>query len=203
MIPNFVVHLLSGGLDSVVMLYDLVGEGSKVHCVLLDYEQRHIKELEFAKLHCARLKVEFTRIKLPQLRGSLLTDGSNTFVVPNRNAILLSLAVNIAVKAEAELVTFAANKDDEEVFPDCRSAFILAFNEMLKAAGLTVQVAAPYIDKSKAWIAALGSNIGVTLNDTWSCYQGGLQPCGICPACLKRQEAILANHVEKVHGALP
>lgn len=192
MIPTFVVHLLSGGLDSVVMLYDLVGEGSKVHCVLFDYEQRHIKELEFAKLHCKRLSIEFTLIKLPQLRGSLLTDGSNTFVVPNRNAILLSLAVNVAVKAKAELVTFAANKDDEEVFPDCRQGFILAFNEMLKAAGLNVQVAAPYIDKSKAWIAALGNNIGVTLSDTWSCYQGGLQPCGKCPACLKREAAINA-----------
>lgn len=187
---NFVVHLLSGGLDSVVMLYDLVGEGTKVHCVLFDYQQRHIKELEFAQRHCERLNVLYTKITLPQLRGSTLTDGSGTVVVPNRNAIMLSLAVNLAVEAKADLVTFAANQDDEEVFPDCRVSFVEAFNQMLKAAELKVQVAAPYLDKRKSWIKRLGDDMGVRLDETWSCYAGGLQPCGECPACKKREAAL-------------
>lgn len=188
--PKTIVHLLSGGLDSVVMLYDLIGQGRKVHCVLFDYKQRHVQELEFAKLHCRRLGVLYTVITLPQLSGSELTDGSGSVVVPNRNAILLSLAVNMAVAAGAESVTFAANKDDEAGFPDCRMAFIQAFNLMLLNAEIHVEVCAPYLDKSKAWIAALGQEIGVRISDTWSCYRGGEKPCGECPACQKRNAAL-------------
>jgi 7-cyano-7-deazaguanine synthase len=184
------MHLLSGGLDSTVLLYDLIGQGCKVHCVLFDYQQRHVQELTFAKLHCHRLSVLFTTITLQQLRGSTLTDGTGGVIVENRNAILLSHAAHLAAVAGAELVTYAANKDDEEVFPDCRQSFVEAFNKMLDAAGVRVHVAAPYLSRSKAWIAGLGREIGVALNDTWSCYEGGEAPCGKCPACVKRNEAL-------------
>ncbi len=187
-----IVHLLSGGMDSTVLLYDLHGEGEHVHCVLFDYGQKHKQELEFAKLHCQRLGVLFTTIMLPQLKGSTLTDGSGGVIVPNRNAIMLSLAVNLAVCAKAELVTFAANKDDEETFPDCRNDFVTAFNAMLKSAEITVQVCVPYIDKPKWWIARKGSDMGVVMSQTWSCYRGGDVPCGECEACKKREAALCA-----------
>ena len=190
MIPKTIVHLLSGGLDSVVMLYDLHGQGCNVHCVLFDYEQRHVQELEWARHHCHRLNLLFTTISLPQLKGSTLTDGIGGVVVPNRNAIFLSHAVNVAVCAKAESVTFAANKDDETIFPDCRMAFVQAFNIMLIAAEIPVEICAPYFDKSKAWIVARGRDLGVDFNETWSCYRGGLQPCGECEACKKREEAM-------------
>jgi 7-cyano-7-deazaguanine synthase len=189
MIKTPIVHLLSGGMDSTVLLYDLHGEGELVHCVLFDYGQKHKQELEFAKLHCRRLGVLFTTVILPQFKGSQLTDGAGGNVVPNRNAILLSHAVNLAVCAGARLVTFAANSGDAENFPDCRPDFVAALNNTLKAAEINVQICVPYIDKSKAWIARLGSDIGVKLNETWSCYRGGKEPCGECEACKKRIEA--------------
>ncbi len=192
MIPNPVVLLLSGGLDSVVLLYDLVEQGRVVHCVPFDYGQRHVQELNWAKHHCHRLGVLFTVISLPQLKGSELTDGTGGVIVPNRNAIFLSHAVNVAVVAGAETVYFAANKDDEAVFPDCRMAFVQTFNNMLRTANIAVEVCAPYFDKSKAWIAAKGRDLGVSFSETWSCYRGGLKPCGECAACKKREEALCA-----------
>jgi len=189
MITKYAIHLLSGGIDSTVLLYDLIGQGVRVHAVLFDYGQRHVQELEFAKLHCRRMDVMFTTITIQQLRGSVLTDGSGSYVVPNRNAILLSHAVNLAVSAGADTVTFAANKDDAANFPDCRPEFVQAMNAMLKAQQVDVEICAPYISKSKAWIVALGQEIGVRLTDTWSCYAGGATPCGTCDACRKRKEA--------------
>jgi len=191
MTKKFIMHLLSGGLDSTVMLYDLVGQGHKVHCVLLDYRQRHVQELTWARLHCKRLGVLFTTIEVPQLRGSELTDGSGGVVVPCRNAVFISLAVNLAVAAESDTVTFGANKDDSARFPDCRLAFVQTFNTMLLTAELPVEVCAPYLDKPKSWIASLGQEIGVRLDETWSCYAGGVRPCGKCLACKKREAALL------------
>lgn len=190
MIPKFIIHLLSGGMDSVVMLYDLIGQGHKVHCVMFDYKQRHVKELEFAKWHCEWQKVSFTLVELPQLKGSELTDGSGGVIVPNRNAILLNVAVNIAVASKADCVTFAANSDDESVFPDCRKAFVEAMNASVKASGYDVEICAPYLDKAKWWIGAKARDMRVPLTETWSCYRGGEKPCGECPACLKREAAL-------------
>lgn len=177
-------------MDSVVLLYDLIGQGHNVHCVLFDYGQRHVKELDFAKWHCEWQKVLYTLIKLPQLQGSELTDGSGGIIVPNRNAILLNIAVNLAVTAKADTVTFAANADDETVFPDCRRAFLEAINASVKAAGYNIEICAPYLDKAKWWIGAKARDMRVPLTETWSCYKGGEKPCGDCPACLKREAAL-------------
>ena len=191
MTPTTIVHLLSGGMDSVVMLYDLqANKGNFIHCVLFDYKQQHVQELTWAKHHCVRLGVLFTTIEIPQLRGSSLTDGNGGVVVPNRNAILLSLAVNVGVEVGAELITYACNKDDEAMFPDCRMAFVKAFNALLSESQINIEVCAPYMNKAKWEIADLGRQLGVNLDETWSCYKGGQSPCGECPACLKREEAL-------------
>lgn len=190
MIPKTIVHLLSGGFDSVVMLYDLHTQGHKVHCVLFDYKQRHVQELLWAKHHCHRLDVMFTTMEIPQLKGSELTDDKGGVVVPNRNCILLALAVNVAVSAGADTVTYACNKDDESLFPDCRTAFIQLFNTMLTTQKVNVEVCAPYIDKKKWEIMDLGRQLGVNFDETWSCYRGGDKPCGRCHACLVREEAL-------------
>lgn len=115
MLPKTIIHLLSGGLDSVTMLYDLHGKGERVHALLFDYGQKHVQELTWAKHHCQRLGIMFTTIDLPALRGSELTDGTGGVVVPNRNCILLSLAVNLAISAGADTVTYACNADDESL----------------------------------------------------------------------------------------
>lgn len=188
--PKTIIHLLSGGMDSVVLFYDLLDQGHNVHCVLFDYGQRHVKELDFAKWHCDWRKTLYSSIKLPQLRGSELTDGSGGVVVPNRNAILLSVAVNLAIAAKADSITFAANADDESTFPDCRRAFVDAMNASVKAAGYDVEICAPYLDWPKWKIGAKAQDMRVPLTETWSCYRGGEKPCGECPACIKRESAL-------------
>lgn len=190
MIPKTIIHLLSGGLDSVTMLYDLHGNGERVHALLFNYGQQHVQELLWAKHHCHRLGVLFTVSDIPQLHGSELTDGEGTIVVPNRNCILLSLAVNLAVSTGADAVTYACNADDEAMFPDCRMAFVRAFNEMLRASEIKVEILAPFIDKPKWWIVGLARVLGVPIHETWSCYRGGAQPCGECPACKQREKAL-------------
>lgn len=185
MIPKSIIHLLSGGLDSVTLLYDLHTKGHSVHCLLVDYKQKHIKELTFAKGHCRRLGVMFTTIELPELGG--LTD--ENWIVPNRNAILLSLAVNLAVKAKADTVTIGCNKEDEVAFPDCRQAFIQMFNTMLCTAEVQVEVCAPFLDWPKCKIAGLANELGVPKHEIWTCYRGGDKPCMECLACWKLELA--------------
>lgn len=186
-----IVLLLSGGPDCVTLLYQMVSEGHRVHCLLANYGQHHADaELTMARYHCHRLGVLFTTIELPQLHGSTLTDGKGTVVVPNRNAILLSHAVNVAVTAGADTVMYGANKEDEILFADCRMAFVQAFNILLLNSQINVEVCAPYIDKPKWAIMDLARQLGVELHMTWSCYEGGKEPCGKCLACQKREEAL-------------
>ena len=186
MIPKTIIHLLSGGLDSVTLLYDLQQQGHIIHCVLADYKQQHVRELTFAKGHCRRLGVQFTTLELPQLGG--LT--SESWIAPNRNCILLSLAVNQAIQRGFDTLTIGCNKEDESGFPDCRMAFIQLFNTMLQTQGVDVEICAPYIDWSKAKIARHGADLGVKSNDIWTCYKGGAEPCGECPACVKLNLAL-------------
>lgn len=186
MIPKFIVLLLSGGLDSVTLLYWLHAFGHEIHCVLFDYKQWHSQELTFAKIHCHRLRLLYTTIELPALGG--LTE--ENWIVPNRNAILLSLAVNLAVKIKADTVTIGCNADDEAMFPDCRQSFINAMNHAVKQAGYDVEICAPFMCKRKWEIGGLARELGVKSSEIWSCYVGGAHPCGECPACLKLKEAL-------------
>lgn len=186
MTPKTIIHLLSGGLDSTTLLYDLCGEGHKVHCLLFDYKQRHVQELVFAKGHCHRLNVLFTTIQLPELGG--LTDDS--WIVPFRNPIMLSIAVNVAVHAKADEITIGCNKDDRDEFPDCRWEVFDAMNHAIKLSGYDVQIAAPYLELKKWQIADIAKTIGVPTHDIWTCYRGGDKPCGKCPACKKLKVAL-------------
>jgi 7-cyano-7-deazaguanine synthase len=141
MIPKTIIHLLSGGLDSTVLLYDLVHQGHLVHAVVFDYHQLHVQEINFAAEHCDHLEIKRTFVSLPRLRGSLLTGEAGAgYVVPNRNAILLSFAANLASAAGAESVTFGSNRDDADGFPDCRRPFVEALNRTLVAAEVPVEV---------------------------------------------------------------
>lgn len=190
MIPKYIVLCLSGGLDSVTGLYDAKDQGCEIHCVSFDYGQRHVQEIECARYHCRRLDIPLTRITIPQLKGSTLTDGTGGFVVPLRNTVFLGHATHLAAAEGAEAVTYYCNKDDAELFPDCRPEFVKSFNAMLKAQEISVEVCAPYIQKAKWWIAGRARDLGVEINQTWSCYKGGKEPCGECEACKKRQNAL-------------
>lgn len=187
-----IVHLLSGGLDSVTMLYDLKKQGHNIHCLLFDYEQKHSQELDLAEYHANACQLMFTTIQLPDLGG--LTEKS--WIVPNRNCIMLGLAVNLAVRAGADTVTIGCNKDDEAAFPDCRMAFIQLFNTMLTTTETPVEVCAPYIDWPKWKIVAQARNLGVPLDKIWTCYQPTeTGPCGTCAACVKLEKAFNVEHI--------
>lgn len=174
-----IIHLLSGGLDSVTLLHKLHGEGHSIHALMVDYGQAHIKELEFADFHCKRLGVLSSKIKLPSLGG--LTEQS--WIVPNRNAILISLAVNLAVKASADTVTIGCNASDAEMFPDCSSEFLSSINATIRAAAYDIEVCAPFLDTPKWVIGGLAREMGIGSDATWTCYVGGDEPCGKCHAC--------------------
>jgi len=188
----YIVHLLSGGLDSVAMLYELV-ETSHVHCLMFDYGQVHRDELKWAKIHAERLHLKYTIAELMQVKHlfqhSALTDGSGSNIVPNRNAVFLHIAAGIAFSIGADLVTIGCNKDDRANFPDCTPQFIATINASLKESKIKVEVCAPYSALTKTQIVARAKEKGWPFRDSTSCYRG--TNCMECDACIKRAEALL------------
>jgi 7-cyano-7-deazaguanine synthase len=204
------IVIVSGGLDSVTLAYLLHTEGYHLHLLAFDYGQRHKKELTFAALCAQRLEAAFDIIDVSHLgtylKGSALTDdiavpdghyAAPTMaitVVPNRNAIMLALAYGIAVAEQAELVAIGAHGGDHFVYPDCRPAFIAAFDAMERRAveGFghpALRLEAPFLHMGKHQIVSLGRTLQVPFQDTWSCYKGGERHCGTCGTCVERREA--------------
>lgn len=210
------VVIVSGGLDSVTLAYKLASEGDQLTVVAVDYGQRHIKELAYASDCAAALDARFIRVDLrafgAQLKGSALTDrevavpfghytslSMRATIVPNRNAMLLSLAFAVAVAQETDRVAYGAHRGDHPVYPDCRPAFVAAFLAMERVAleGVRdVALAAPFIDWTKAEIVRLGDRLGVPFEATWSCYGGERDHCGRCGTCVERKEAFELAGVE-------
>lgn len=202
------VCALSGGMDSTTLLYHLLDEGYRALAISFDYGQKHRKELRYASRTCRKLGVEHTIIDISALGRILgpnaLTDQATAVpagpyaqenisqtVVPNRNMIFLSIAGGYAVAEKADILAVAVHAGDHAIYPDCRPDFIEKFGEALKAGNFhQVFVHAPFINMSKSEIAALGHKIGVDFSDTWSCYEGGDEPCGVCGTCLERAEAL-------------
>lgn len=179
--------LLSGGLDSTTLLHETHSAGEEVFCLLVDYQQRHKRELLFAEDHCAKLGVQSATLELPNLGG--LTQES--WIVPNRNLILISIAANVASKIGADSILIGCNADDSSMFPDCRTEFIQAAEKAIRSAGYNITVSAPYLELSKRQIAEKAKAFGIKSNSIWTCYCGRIQPCGKCPACLKLSESQL------------
>lgn len=186
-----IVHLLSGGLDSTMLLYDLTSQRNQVHCLLFNYGQVHLRELEFAQKHCRLTRTPYTVIELSKVKNlfshSALTDGKGSDIVPNRNAVFLAIGVSIAVSNQAELVTFGCNQDDRPFFPDCRPEFIEALNQANRAAEIAVEICAPYGGLTKQQIVWRSRQHGWPYADTISCYKGS--ECGKCYACKQRKKA--------------
>ena len=205
------VMVVSGGLDSTTMAYSLRAEGYALVAVSFDYGQRHRKELAFAEQMAADLDAPWTLIDLHAagvtsfLTGSALTDESVTVpdghyaddsmkitVVPNRNAIMLSIACALAVTRDAGAVAFGAHTGDHFIYPDCRPEFVRAFEAMVNVAveGLaSIEILTPFLSMTKADIVRLGAELHVPFERTWSCYKGGAVHCGTCGTCYERREA--------------
>lgn len=209
------VALLSGGMDSTVLAYSLrqaLGEGeNNLHFLSINYGQRHKKELEFAKRTAANLRAPHTVVDLTAIQqlltGSSLTspdievpEGHYTAVsmkatvVPNRNMIMLAVAAGYAVSRQLEVVAVAVHAGDHAIYPDCRPGFIEALRSAIEIGteGFgSPRLLAPFVNASKADIAARGALLSVPWEDTWSCYKGGEQHCGKCGTCVERREAFV------------
>lgn len=204
------VVVVSGGLDSVTLAHLLHSEGYDLHLLAVDYGQRHIREIDHARRCSERLGTSFDVADISGvgrlLGGSALTDevevphghyaaeNMAVTVVPNRNAIMLSIAYGVAVAREAALVATAVHAGDHYVYPDCRPRFIEAFDEMQRQAvegfgDESLHLHAPFIGMTKARIVAVGARLEVPYEDTWSCYEGGGLHCGLCGTCTERKEA--------------
>lgn len=207
------IVVCSGGLDSVTLAYKVALERSLTGLISFDYGQRHKKELHFAKLCAERLGVPHHLIDISTigqaLSGSALTDSIDVpeghyaedtmkiTIVPNRNAIMLTIAYGIAVAQKASAIATAVHGGDHFIYPDCRPEFIKAFDAMQTRAleGVAeISLYTPFLNMTKAEIVAEGARLGVDFKNTWSCYKGGDLHCGRCGTCVERQEAFgLAN----------
>jgi 7-cyano-7-deazaguanine synthase len=205
------VAIVSGGMDSVTLAYLLASEGHDLHLISIDYGQRHAKEIEYASLCAKRLGADFDVVDLSGvgrlLTGSALTteeidvphghyaaDNMAATVVPNRNAIMLSVAYGIAVAEGAKIVAAGMHAGDHYVYPDCRPSFVRAFDAMQREAvegfgDPSLRLHVPFIDKTKAEIVEIGVSLDVPYADTWSCYEGGELHCGRCGTDVERKQA--------------
>ena len=215
--PKAVV-VASGGMDSATLANLYHSKGYDLIMVGFDYGQRHNKELTFMASMAEVLGADHRIINLSnlaaQLHGSSLTDPDvevpdghysaetmKATVVPNRNAIMLSIACGIAVAEKAEILATGVHAGDHFIYPDCRPAFIDTIGEAFIAgnegfADDAFRLEAPFVQMSKADIAALGNELGVDYSMTWSCYKGGDVHCGRCGTCVERIEAFIDAGVE-------
>jgi 7-cyano-7-deazaguanine synthase len=199
------------------MAYSLRAQGYAIAAISFDYGQRHRKELEFAEQISRDLGASWTLIDLHAagltsvLGGSALTDDTvavpdghyadesmKITVVPNRNAIMLSIACALAVTRDAEAVAFGAHTGDHFIYPDCRPEFVRAFATMVNLAveGLaSIDIVTPFLSMTKAEIVKLGNELRVPFERTWSCYKGGALHCGTCGTCYERREAFALAEV--------
>ena len=209
------IVVCSGGLDSVSLAHMVANENHLTRLVSFDYGQRHRKELDYAALCAKRLDVPHDIIDLRAiggaLSGSALTDdidvpdghyaeeSMRVTVVPNRNAIMLTIAFGVAAVHGDQAVATAVHGGDHFIYPDCRPGFVQAFEKMQKAAFegyAEATLYTPFVTRTKADIVVAGHRYNTPFADTWSCYKGGALHCGRCGTCVERREAF---HLAGIH----
>lgn len=201
------VVLVSGGMDSVVALYQAATEHEVVTGLSFDYGSKHNhREIPFAKWHCDKLGIPHQTIPLHFMNdcfdshllnsggeipeGHYEDDNMKQTVVPFRNGIMLSIAAGFAESQGAEAITIAAHSGDHAIYPDCRSDFMDPMAQAIEAGTYAkIQIVRPFLEIRKEDIAARGIELNVDFSQTWSCYKGGDRHCGKCGTCVERKEA--------------
>ena len=201
-----VVVIYSGGMDSRTVLEKAIQDGYDVYALSFNYGQRHSVELEYAKRVTEKKNINHKIIDITSinelLQGSSLTsdidipeghyeeDSMKSTVVPNRNMIMLSLAIGYAVSLESDKVYYGVHSGDHAIYPDCRPEFLEEMNHVAAIANYqSVEIYAPYLDGNKETILLDGYEMGIDYSDTWTCYNGRQKACGKCGACQERLEA--------------
>ena len=215
---NKAVVLVSGGMDSAVVLAMARERGFECHALSVSYGQRHTSELaaaaELARVQGAAQHKVVT-VDLRSIGGSALTadiavpeheagepadPGIPVTYVPARNTIMLSIALGWAEVLGADDVFCGVNAVDYSGYPDCRPEFVAAFEALANLAtkagveGHRLRVHAPLMRMGKADIAREGARLGVDFSRTVSCYQADAdgRACGRCDACRLRAEGFAA-----------
>lgn len=214
--PTAVV-LLSGGLDSTTCLAEASAAGYRCYALSFDYGQRHTAELTAAKRIAVSAGVaqhKIVTIDFDGMGGSALTDASidvpespsdgipSTYV-PARNTLFLSVALGWAEVLHADAIYIGVNAVDYSGYPDCRPAFIEAFERMAALAtkvgveGHPIAVRTPLMHQTKADIIQRGQALGVDYSQTVTCYQADddARACGVCDACRLRRAGFEAAGV--------
>ena len=210
------VVLVSGGMDSAVTLALARERGFVCHALSVDYGQRHYSELEAARrvAHALGAREHKTvHVDLRSIGGSALTadidvpeDGGSGIpvtYVPARNTIMLSIALGWAEVLGAQDIFCGVNAVDYSGYPDCRPAFVAAFERLANLAtragveGAALRVHAPLMNFGKADIVREGQRLGIDFAATVSCYQANVEgrACGHCDACRLRADGFAAAGV--------
>jgi len=204
------VVLLSGGLDSVTALAMAKEQGFECYTLSFNYGQRHHAELAAAKILSQQndaVTHKVIDIDLSAIGGSALTDhgiavpeqhqdGIPVTYVPARNTVFLSIALGWAEVLSAQAIFVGVNAVDYSGYPDCRPAFITAFEQLANLAtksgveGLKLSVHAPLMEMTKADIIREGLRLGIDYSQTISCYQADDdgKACGKCDSCHFRRQ---------------
>lgn len=200
------VTLCSGGLDSTTLAYHLKSQEHEQVLLFVNYGQKHVREYNSAYWCGWNLKVPLHYVTItgggifksaltsPDLEiplGEYASENLAITVVPNRNSIMSNLAAALAVSLDYDGIALAVHAGDREVYPDCSPRFTILLADCLRE-GIgkkDFKVLAPFVNHSKAQIVALGAELGVPFEKTWSCYKGGELHCGVCSTCLERKGA--------------
>lgn len=220
--------LSSGGIDSTTCLALAVEKygAAEVMALAVYYGQKHTRELDSARDVAEYYGVTFRELNLSVLfadsdcsllRGSTeeipkesyaeqlaRTNGKpvSTYV-PFRNGLFLATAASIALSAGCEVIYYGAHSDDAagNAYPDCSNAFNEAMDRAVwLGSGEQLRIEAPFVTKTKADVVAEGLRLKAPYHLTWSCYEGGEKPCGLCGTCRDRAAAFAANGVKDPAG---
>lgn len=208
MISVDTVIVLSGGMDSAVLLAKTIAQNKTVTAISFDYGSKHnVRELPMAAAFCRTRQIEHKTVRLPFINdlfnssllqtGEAIPDGHyeaetmKSTVVPFRNGILMSIAVGLAESIGAKEVLLGSHAGDHFIYPDCRPEFNAAFAEAAYlGTDKKVQVRFPFADLDKRDIGDLGRRLEVDFTQTWTCYKGDDIHCGTCGACQERKYAL-------------
>lgn len=215
--------LCSGGVDSTTLLAMAVRDygADSVYALSIFYGQRHEREIAsaravashygveqrfldlgaiFADSDCSLLAHSTAAIPEESYADQLTHTGGkpvNTYV-PFRNGLFLSSAASMALSLGCSAVYYGAHHDDwaGNAYPDCSPEFVAAMARAIdEGTDGELALKAPFVHDSKADIVARGLELGVPYELTWSCYEGGERPCGVCATCIDRTRAFELNGV--------
>lgn len=191
------IVLLSGGLDSAVVLGLVKEKHDDIIALNMYYGQHNDKELDSAKKIAKHYNVPLLKMDLTpvfkNMKSAMLKVKPNedeNFYVPARNSIFLSIAAGIADSLGADTIYYGAHRDDAGGYPDTTLSYLKKINEALKEGTVNrVSIKAPFINKDKSKIVETGHRLNVPMELTHSCYMNQTPPCGKCDTCKLRAAA--------------